>query len=91
MSASTSLPAPFGPVISTGTSACATCVAMATSVCIASLSYTMPRRSKRSASCLARLAALWSRSRCASARALRSSSRLRTVVSSRASSQGLAM
>ena len=38
MSASTSLPAPFGPVMSTGTSACATCVAIATSVCMASLS-----------------------------------------------------
>jgi len=45
MSANTSLPAPFGPVMSTGTSAWAICVAVDTRVCIASLSYTMPHRS----------------------------------------------
>ena len=37
ISAITSLPTPFGPVISTGTSACATCVAICTTACVASL------------------------------------------------------
>ncbi len=35
--AMTSLPAPFGPVIRIGTSAWATCVAVETRVCMASL------------------------------------------------------
>ena len=38
MSASFSLPAPFGPVMTTGTSAWATWVAMPTSCCMAALS-----------------------------------------------------
>src|SRR6188474_1906440 len=50
MSAMTSLPAPFGPLIRTGTSACATRAAVEASACIASLSYTSPFSSNRAAS-----------------------------------------
>ena len=50
ISAIFSLPAPFGPVISTGTSAAATCNASVTTRCIAADSYTIPRRSNVRAS-----------------------------------------
>ena len=66
ISASFSLPEPFGPVIRTGTSARATWRASVTTPRIASLSNTMPRRSNCCASARAR-------GRCAGARAARSS------------------
>ena len=89
ISARISLPAPLGPVMSTGTSARATCVAICTTACMAALRYTMPRRSNCAASSACDRSTRARRSRSADSAAC-SCSRLRTVVTSRALSQGLA-
>jgi hypothetical protein len=89
IAASTSLPEPFGPVINTGTSAAAICVAFVTTSRIGSLSNTSPHRSNFCASA-ARESARRRAARSCSTDNRRSSSRLRIVVNNRASSQGFA-
>ena len=86
-----SLPAPFGPVISTGTSAAATWTARSTSRAMASLWNTSPQRSgsappgrPRAADSVEALAL-----RSPLRRASRIASSSRTLATSRASSHGL--
>jgi len=89
ISATFSLPAPLGPVMSTGTSARATWSARVTTACIRSLAHTAPQRSWRSASS-SHVRRARPRRREFSSCSSRRRSRLRTETNSFSSSHGFA-